>query len=438
MREGDSSERRVRCADRSAHETTHAVQRRSSRSWIFLALLLAGSLSVHNPAQEPRLEIVRLDGQTEIGTLVGLTPEIKIAVTEGVISVPWSEILSLRPADTNPTTRPADAPPLEATLADGSVLAGEITAGGQDRFALRLSGGQECRLGLSDVRSIRVLAAPALAQEKMAELLPTAATATSGGADAADENATDVAVVARGAEVVVLRGRILELGPQRVQVDWNGREVALPWARLGGLIFAHPAARRAPCIVRLTTGNAIAGQVVGGAAGVLKLRCTAFENDVDLPWSSVERIDCHSERLVILTDLKPTRYEFEPFFDKAWDYATDATLTGQPIQLGGRTFARGLSMHSRSKLVYALDGQFERFTATAGILDEMGPRGCVTLRVRGDGRVLWSAEGVRGGEPPREVSVEIAGVRELALEVDYDADLDLSDQAAWGFARLIR
>jgi hypothetical protein len=36
------------------------------------------------------------------------------------------------------------------------------------------------------------------------------------------------------------------------------------------------------------------------------------------------------------------------------------------------------------------------------------------------------------------VSVDVAGVRELALEVDYDADLDLSDQAAWGFARLIR
>jgi hypothetical protein len=417
------------------------VRHRSSQAWVIVALLLASGTALGGArAQDVRLEIVRLNGTTETGALVGLSPEVHISVADGVISLPWSEILSIRPAEAGPTTRPVNGAPLEVTLADGSVLTGEVTAGGSDRFVLRLASGEECRPDLAGVRSIRVRTASASAQERLTELLQQAASGTAGepGADTGEGSVNDIVVAARGAKVVVLRGRILQLEPEHVLVEWNGRRVPVAWARLGGLIFAHPTVQRAPCIVRLNDGSAIAGQVVGGSVAALRLQSAAFANELQIPWTSVERIDCRSERLVILSDLQPMRYEFEPFFDKTWNYATDATLTGRPIRLGGRTFGRGLCMHSRSQLVYALDGQFERFTATAGILDEMGRRGCVALRVRGDGRVLWSAGGVRGGEPPREVSVDIAGVRELSLEVDYDADLDLSDQAAWGFARLIR
>lgn len=410
----------------------------ASRSAVLVALLFAAGVAAIAHARQPALEVMRLDGQTEVGSLVRLVPEVSLEVAGGVISLPWSEILAIRPSDASPSSQPSTAnpQPLQATLADGSVLAGEVTAGDQYGFIFRFGEGEECRLELSQVCVIRALAASAAAEQKLSELLRLRKDQP--GAEPAEDHVTDVAVVARGSEVLVLNGRILEVQPQQVAFEWKGTQRPIPWNRLGGLIFARPELRRAPCIVRLNTGDAIAGQVVGGASGVLKLRMAVLERELDIPWASVERVDCRSERLVVLSDLQPAGYEFEPFFDKNWNYAVDRTLTGRQIRLGGRAFARGLSMHSRARLVYQLDGQFERFAATAGILDEMGGRGCVTLRVRGDGRVLWSATGVRGGEPPRDVSVDIAGVRELSLEVDYDADLDLSDQAAWGFARLIR
>jgi hypothetical protein len=68
----------------------------------------------------------------------------------------------------------------------------------------------------------------------------------------------------------------------------------------------------------------------------------------------------------------------------------------------------------------------------------MGERGCVSMRVFGDGEVLWEATQVRGGQTAREFIVDVGGVQRLVLVVDYGEDLDLSDHAAWGSARLIR
>jgi len=95
-------------------------------------------------------------------------------------------------------------------------------------------------------------------------------------------------------------------------------------------------------------------------------------------------------------------------------------------------------MHSRAALIYALNGRYRQFAAVVGIADEMAERGDVTVAVVGDGRILWEAKGVRGGETPREVLVDISGVKELGLHVDFGGQLDLSDHVCWAFARVIR
>jgi hypothetical protein len=69
----------------------------------------------------------------------------------------------------------------------------------------------------------------------------------------------------------------------------------------------------------------------------------------------------------------------------------------------------------------------------------MENRGDVTLRViGGDGGVLWQRDNVRGGQPPIAATVDVRGAQDVTLEVDYGEGLDLSDQAVWAAARLIR
>ena len=401
-----------------------------------VVVLVLGAMTAAACAEPARLVVTRLDGQATSGVLEQLVPEITLRTDAGRVTLAWEEVLSLRPEGATAAGGARGHLPLRFALADQSSFSGEIISADEGAVAVRLAADAVCRLDLTSVRSIRVNSAGAAALSKLGEVLAELEQRTP--RDGAIEELSDVAVVARQQEVLVLRGRVTKIGPEQVGMEWNGRALRLPWSRLGGLIFARPTSRTAATAVRLRSGDVFAGGVVGGSGAGLLLRSVIFEQDVELAWANVERVDCRSDRLTVLSDLEPLHYEFEPFFDKVWGYAADKTLTGRPIRLGGRMFSRGLTMHSRAALTYQLDGQYAQFAALAGIVDEMETRGCVTMRVIGDGRTLWEGTGIRGGESPREVVADIVGVAELTLQVDYDDELDLSDHAAWGFARLIR
>ncbi len=410
---------------------------RPAVGWITVALLanLAPPSIGAEPPAGVSVELVRLDGRVQSGQLVQVTPELALQTTEGLLAIAWTDVLSIEPRDAaagTPDTNVAPAP-LLFVLADRSQFAGAVSAAEECAFTVALGGGRVVHVPLTAIQSIRVPAAdPAAAGELDEALRALADSADRGG------ELLDVAVAARGERMAVLRGRIRSVGPEQALMDWNGREVALPWSRLAGLGFARPAPQSSSCSVHLHDGAILGGKITGGTAALVRLRSPFFEEELALPWTQIQRIDCRSERLVLLSDLKPARYEFEPFFDKHWAYGVDESLTGRPLELGGQRFVRGIAMHSRATLTYRLDGSFAQFAARAGVLDETAGRGCVTLRVLGDDRVLWEARGVRGAEPPREVLVDVRGVTDLTLEVDFDEDLDLADHAAFGFARLIR
>jgi hypothetical protein len=384
------------------------------------------TLPAYPRAKAIDLEVTALDGRTVRGRLEQLAPEIVLAARDDETALTWSEVLALRPLGVAAPTAPvAQDAPLRFELADGSVFGGHIDNATDRGFTVRFHPEQTCRLEPSLLRSVCATSAGPAAAAKLAEVANEA------------NRSEDVAVIERGSHVAVLRGAVRRIGPQHVLFAWKDRELPLPWERLAGLSFARPTPRRSSCMVHLRGGDVFGGRVIAGDQTTIVLQSSIFER-LELPWSRIERIDCRSERLTFLSDLVPLRYEFTPFFQKRWDYARDKTLTGRPICLAGRAYTKGVTMHSRSSLVYALGGQYRQFAAVVGIVDEMAGRGAVTLAVVGDGRVLWEATNVRGGEEPREVLVDVSGVRELSLDVGFGEDLDLSDHACWALARLIR
>lgn len=65
--------------------------------------------------------------------------------------------------------------------------------------------------------------------------------------------------------------------------------------------------------------------------------------------------------------------------------AVDRNLTGRPLAIGERTFERGLGTHAASRIVYRLDGRFERFEAWVGLDALTGKNGSVRFQVVGRG-----------------------------------------------------
>lgn len=381
---------------------------------------------------QPVVDVTALNGSHFRGTIRGAAPELQLESDDREVSLDWSEVLELHPiSDAKPDAANSDdrdagqAHPYTFSLTDGSQFGGEVTGGSGRRVSLKFRSALTADMNLSAIVSIQ----SANAGQPEIELLRRALAEKDRGAD--------VAVVSRNTKVAELRGAVRGLTAEHVAFTWRDRDLDLPWAAVAALAFADAAPGREPAIAILRNGERFAGRVTGGGEAAIVLESHSL-GSLSIAWASLERIECRSDRLVYLSDAQPAGYDFEPFFTKNWPYALDKTLSGAPIVLGGRTYAKGIVMHSRATLSYAIGGGFTTFAATVGIADEMDGRGNVRMAVVGDGKLLWEGERIRGGVAPREISVDITGVKTLELLVDYGDDLDLSDHACWAQARLLR
>jgi alpha-galactosidase len=113
------------------------------------------------------------------------------------------------------------------------------------------------------------------------------------------------------------------------------------------------------------------------------------------------------------------------------------SVDDHPIFIDGKRFEHGFGTHANSTLGIALHGKAERFTATVGVDDEVGQRGTVVFKVVGDGKTLWESGVLKGGDPAKEVSVDLHGVNKLVLLVgDAGADINY-DHADWADAQIV-
>ena len=125
------------------------------------------------------------------------------------------------------------------------------------------------------------------------------------------------------------------------------------------------------------------------------------------------------------------------FSSLAWPYRTDANVVGTQLRGGGRLYAKGIGMHSTSRLTYRLDGKaYKRFEAGLAIDDHTDGRGSVVFRVFVDAREAYHSPIVRGQTGVIPISVDVQGAKTSSLIVDYAEGGDELDHADWLNARL--
>ncbi|MBK8857243.1 MAG: NPCBM/NEW2 domain-containing protein [Opitutaceae bacterium] len=137
---------------------------------------------------------------------------------------------------------------------------------------------------------------------------------------------------------------------------------------------------------------------------------------------------------ISLTELEPVSN-----WQESGALALDRSVGCTPLQIGGRTFERGLGTHARSEIVYELDGTVGRFEAWVGIDASKANSSVasVVFKVVVDGREVFDSGVMRGSTPAQKVSVDLAGVRELKLLVTDAGDGSKDDYANWADAVLI-
>ncbi|MFE6839209.1 sigma-70 family RNA polymerase sigma factor [Streptomyces sp. NPDC057705] len=105
------------------------------------------------------------------------------------------------------------------------------------------------------------------------------------------------------------------------------------------------------------------------------------------------------------------------------------------LEMGGRRFAQGITVNSRSSVEIALNRPCTSFSAQAGV-DGLSifTDGSVRFSVYGDGQRLWQSAAVGHEDPPVGVQVSLAGRKTLRLVVEKTGPGSLPTLASWADA----
>lgn len=373
--------------------------------------------------QVPQVQVDTLKSGQTAGTLT------QISATQVVIgdkSVPLSEVLEIR--FPSPEAAPAATPhPIEAVLNDGSrLVATQVAASGQElKLTATAYGTVTARKNV--VRSLRFTANETKFEEAWQKILDR-------------DSKKDLIVVRKDDKLDFLAGVAGGIDDQFVKFLVDGEEVPVKRERVYGLIFPTAAAVGKPqAIIDLQGGVVLqARQILGKEQSYQVVLASGVS--LSVPVTQVRTIDFSLGKVRQLSQMKPSEIQYVPFWDQIWEYRKDIGPGASPITLGGQPFEKGISIHSKTKLTYKLLGEYRRFQATMGIddmADDSGTLGDVKVTILGDGKPLFEAE-VKGPEAPRKIDLDVAGVKDFQILVDYGGDLDIADWLSLGDAKVIK
>jgi len=381
--------------------------------WCFALALAAGSA--------PRARALLLDGSgRDLPAILAI--ENGMLRADGADPIPIAQIqeIVLRPEE------PFDARLPHATFTDGARLAGLPLRADARAVVFRALDAGEVTLPLRELRALRLV--------RRADEDPLFRQAL------ASPPARDTLFVQRRGELVRIEGVFRGIAEEKVRIEFGGQERSVEIALVYGIVFGPaagdpPPAPEIEAHIALTRAGTVKGELERLDSQDLRLRTAA--GSIAIPLARVSAIRFRSSRMVFLSDIEPFEARDVPFFDRVFPHQRDKSTTGGPIRLGGKVRPKGLGLHSRSTLRYRLDGAYATLSATAGI-DDTARGGCALLRVTGDDRVLF--EGVlRSGEDPVPLSVPLASVRVLTVEVDFGPDgVDVGDHVDIADVRLIK
>jgi hypothetical protein len=246
---------------------------------------------------------------------------------------------------------------------------------------------------------------------------------------------------AKDGEVVAIAGIVEGLKANTLSFQYKGKTRTLALKQVEGFVLANRPPPEPPDEVRATF------MLPGGIAVSGRWKSIEAETwSVEAPWGQLMKLpsaEIQSVRfrggvMSYLSDLEPSEVEQTPYFGRVVPYRRDVNLEGNPLKLGDNRFDKGLAVHSRTALTYDLDRRFSSFQATIGFDATGKQKGRVDCRILADGKELYANPDLRADTPPVDLNLDIKGVEQLQLIVDFGPDEDTGDRVIWADARVFR
>ena len=232
----------------------------------------------------------------------------------------------------------------------------------------------------------------------------------------------------------VVRGIVVAIGATEVSVQGAGADApaAVPLESVVAIRFAATApvggAAQRAFRVKLTDGSQLTGSTVKLAGDKLALATASGERTIGA--NDVVSIEQANGPVAWLSSLPPVESVHTPLFETIRPARMDATVRGEPIRFGDRTYSRGIGVHARSVITWPLDGTYKTFR-TQYAIDGEQPYANVTVRIRLDDKVVHERTDFTAGELSPVVQFPLDAAKQLVLEVDYGKTYDVQDRFNW-------
>jgi hypothetical protein len=184
-------------------------------------------------------------------------------------------------------------------------------------------------------------------------------------------------------------------------------------------------------------GDVITGEIVSEKDGMLELKADIGDVNVKVAEAEISEMVFYNGSFTFLSDLpdKTIKAVEYPEFcspgtttsDFPWQRDRSTLENHPPLKLNGKIYHKGIGVHSFSDLTFNVAGAYKAFKATVGIDDGVmkpgQPGGNITIEIQGDdGKVLLKKTVVKTGDKPLAVDVDITGVNNLRIIVDFGED----------------
>lgn len=159
------------------------------------------------------------------------------------------------------------------------------------------------------------------------------------------------------------------------------------------------------------------------------------QTSIRIPIDQIRRIEVLGGRRTWLSTVRPTDYQMTPYFDIRWPYRVDRNVLGGPLRMQGRTYERGVGLHSACRIAWRIEDRHTRLRCRFGIDDTAGPLADVMVRILLGDQEIVAFDRLRQGEAPRELDIPLPIDRTIAsferlltFEVEFGANGDIHDR----------
>ena len=394
------------------------------------------------------VKVSMLDGQVRIGQLTAVSvSEVSLSENEVEAKLPIAEVMSI---DFPATTSKLSEEPQVLTLIDGSQLYGSAVTRNAKKLTLESSGLGKLDIDSRVVQSVRLQADNPTYRSQWNTFLKR-------------ESEKDLLIVAKrdGLGLDFLAGVVTTISAEKTEFLLDGETVPVPAARVYGVIFAKSTpevdaqmvAIRNTVRVASAQGDTIAAKSVTLQGDKLLIEA-GWGQTLQASIEQIQKIDLSGGRVQFLSDVEPIEERFDGvdpegsllsgLIDKEqqtllFGPRRDSTMERQAkLRLRGREFSKGICIHSRTEISWALDQRFSSLDCIVGIDDEVAFNGThsVAVKIMGDSNILFDKM-IATTDEPTPLRLTLNGVSTLSILVDFGDGESICDWLDLADARLV-